>query len=99
MNMATTFYRVNCEACGTVELEGSWPRSVSARIARCPKCNERRTFRTNAANRVRVTETTTHECDTACTHAKGDTCACECGGHCHGLGECDPSRHRSKFAA
>ncbi len=93
----TTFYRITCKfGCGTVEVSPRYPRqSVIGSIGKCPACGKGQVF--HSGSRIRVTDTA-HDCLAQCFHAKGDTCACECGGHCHGLGFCDPSQHRSKLA-
>lgn len=47
----------------------------------CPGCGKEMTW--NYLKAVLVVE---HKCDTRCTHARGGTCECSCGGANHGKG-------------
>jgi len=91
-------YWITCSAHGTVPM---WPGSMGGAlgsptglcsVGRCDKLTGQQPLReitiTLGAAKGRYSE----HCDARCTNGKKH-CGCRCLGACHGMGNCDPSRH------
>jgi len=65
-----------CRTCGFTR-RTDWPSKPEQR--RCPQGHEMKGMIIEAHKHETV------KCDSRCTHAKGHTCDCSCGGENHGM--------------
>ena len=87
--------RINCQTCGSLqpemsveEAEARFPNPfvtwICTHSSRCATCG---TFaKGNKGRRIIRVKASTKVCDDSCLYARGDTCACNCGGKNHGMG-------------